>query len=239
MIAARARTIAGVAAALLLVGACARMESCRPASATRQAAAARPAVVDPAAPLPTLKIAFLGDSLTVGLGLLSEQSYPSEIHRMFSSEGYQNVDVLNAGVSGDTTAAGLRRVDEVFEPDVRILVVALGGNDALRGISPQDTKENLARIIEAGLAKNVNVVLVGMMAPPNLGADYAEAFSNAFISLATEYKKKITYVPFLLEGVAGNPMLNQADGIHPNPEGAKLVAQHLYPTLHTLVDSIQ
>jgi acyl-CoA thioesterase-1 len=185
------------------------------------------------------KIVFLGDSLTAGLGLLSDQAYPAVIGNQFAVDGYSEVEVVNAGVSGDTTAGGLRRLGDALESGVRILVVALGGNDALRGLSPTQTHDNLAAIIRGAEAQGVQVVLVGMLAPPNLGPDYRDAFSRAFVDLARENKKTVAYVPFLLEGVAGNPALNQPDGIHPTAEGAKIVADHLYPTLRTLVDAMQ
>jgi acyl-CoA thioesterase-1 len=166
------------------------------------------------------------------------QAFPSRLQDMFAAEGYGEVEVLNAGVSGDTTAGGLRRVESVLAPNVRILLVALGGNDALRGLSATQTRENLAAIIEGSLQRGVRVMLAGMEAPTNLGEDYRTAFRGAFTQLASEYRGRISVVPFLLEGVAADPALNQADGIHPNEQGAKLVAEHLYPTLRDMVDQI-
>jgi acyl-CoA thioesterase-1 len=186
-----------------------------------------------------IKIVFLGDSVTAGLGLLADQAYPTLIANQFAADGYSQVEIVNAGVSGDTTAGGLRRLGDALESGVRILVVALGGNDALRGLNPTQTHDNLAAIIRGGEAQGVQVVLVGMLAPPNLGPDYRDAFSRAFVDLAREHKKTVAYVPFLLEGVAGNPALNQPDGVHPTAEGAKIVADHLYPTLRNLVDAMQ
>jgi acyl-CoA thioesterase I len=185
-----------------------------------------------------IKIAFLGDSLTSGFGLLTDESYPSRIQELFAGEGYGEVEVLNGGVSGDTTAGGRRRVEGLLEPGVRILVVALGGNDALRGLAVAQTRENLAAIIDTGLQKSVQVLLVGMEAPTNLGPDYQTAFHDAFPSVAQSFGPRIDFVPFLLEGVAGNPAFNQADGIHPNQAGARKVAEHLYPTLRNIVDRI-
>jgi acyl-CoA thioesterase-1 len=186
-----------------------------------------------------MKLVFLGDSVTAGLGLLADQAYPALVGNQFAADGYSQVEVVNAGVSGDTTAGGLRRLGGALEPGVRILVVALGGNDALRGLSPTETHDNLAAIIRGAEAQGVQVVLVGMLAPPNLGPDYRDAFARVFIDLARDNKKTVAYVPFLLEGVAGNPALNQPDGIHPTAEGAKIVADHLYPTLRNLVDAMQ
>jgi acyl-CoA thioesterase-1 len=184
----------------------------------------------------TVGIAFLGDSLTAGFGLLSEEAYPAVIGELFLNEGYPEVRVINAGVSGDTTAGGLRRVDTLFEPDVRILVVALGGNDALRGLTTIQTRENLRAIIDTARAAGLDVLLTGMQAPTNLGPDYQLAFRQLFVDLAVGYGDAIEFVPFLLEGVAANPALNQADGIHPNAEGAKVIAELLYPRLRVLVD---
>jgi acyl-CoA thioesterase-1 len=184
------------------------------------------------------KIVFLGDSLTAGLGLLSEQAYPVLIGQKFAAEGYANVEVINAGISGDTTAGGARRVEDLLEPDVRILFVALGGNDALRGLSTAQTRENLAAIIAAARAKGAAVFLAGMEAPTNLGPDYQQGFHAIFSQLARDNKDIVTLGPFLLEGVAGVPGLNQSDGIHPNPEGAKVIAENLYPKLRVMVDSM-
>lgn len=200
------------------------------------AAAAGPATAASADPR-TFKIAFLGDSLTAGFGLLSEQAYPAQIEKLFIAEGYDEVDVINAGISGDTTAGGLRRVEGVLEPGVKVLVVALGGNDALRGLTTRDTHDNLLQIIQTARGKGVQVFLCGMLAPTNLGEDYRKNFADVFTQLLSE-SRGITFVPFLLEGVAANPALNLADGIHPNPEGARVIAQLLYPKLRTIVDSL-
>jgi len=184
----------------------------------------------------SLKIAFLGDSLTAGFGLLSQQSFPSLIQEMFAAEGYDEVEVLNAGMSGDTSAGGVRRVQGLLEPGVKILVVALGGNDALRGLSAAQTHDHLADIIKTARSRGVAVMLCGMEAPTNLGEDYRTAFRETFMQLFRENQGQMVFVPFLLEGVAGNPALNQADGIHPNEQGSKIIAEALYPKLRDLVD---
>lgn len=184
------------------------------------------------------KIAFLGDSLTAGLGLTSQQAYPALIEQMFDAEGYTQIEVLNGGVSGDTTAGSLRRVNQTLESGVRILVVALGANDALRGLTTQQTSENLKNIIEAARANNVAVLIAGMEAPTNLGADYRDSFRSLFTNLLREYQGSIAFVPFLLEGVAANPALNQEDGIHPNADGQRIIAQLLYPKLRDIVDQL-
>lgn len=186
----------------------------------------------------TTGIVVLGDSLTAGLGVLEEESFPARLQALFIEEGYEEVEVINAGISGDTTAGGLRRVDSLITPDVKVAIVALGGNDALRGLSVADTKRNLQAIISRFLDSGVSVVLAGMEGPTNLGEDYRAGFRNAFRELASEYGAQIRFVPFLLEGVAGMPALNQADGIHPNPEGAQMIADLLHPTVRDLVDQI-
>ncbi|MEO7191017.1 MAG: arylesterase [Vicinamibacterales bacterium] len=183
-------------------------------------------------------IVFLGDSVTVGYGLTLTQAFPLRIQDMFHAEGYNEIEVLNAGATGDTTAGALRRVEQLIEPNVKILVVALGGNDALRGLSTTQTRENVKAIIEGAQARGVAVMLAGMEAPPNLGEDYQAAFRAAFAQLARDYRGSISYMPFLLEGVAGNPSLNQADGIHPNEQGARIIADHLYPRLRDMVDQL-
>jgi acyl-CoA thioesterase-1 len=184
-------------------------------------------------------IVVLGDSLTAGLGLVLEQSYPSRLQDLFMVEGYHEVDIMNAGVSGDTTAGGLRRIGELLHPGVRIVVVALGGNDSLRGLPNDQTRRNLAGIIDACLESGAAVLLAGMEGPTNLGEDYRTNFRNTFQELAAEYRGRgVRFVPFLLEGVAGMSHLNQPDGIHPTAEGANMIAEHLYPTLRDMVDEI-
>jgi acyl-CoA thioesterase-1 len=184
------------------------------------------------------RIVFLGDSLTAGLGLLTEDAYPRLIQQKFADEGYSNVEVANAGISGDTTAGGLQRLDSALDADAKILVVALGGNDALRGLPVDQTRENLKQIVDTALSKGLMVLLAGMEAPTNLGEDYQQAFHGAFVQLARTYRDRVVYMPFLLEGVAGHPELNQMDGIHPNRAGAALIADHMYPKLRLMVDEM-
>lgn len=184
-------------------------------------------------------VVILGDSLTAGLGLVTAQAFPARLQAKFEAEGYSEVEILDAGVSGDTTAGGLRRVESLLAPgNVRILVVALGGNDALRGLSVTQTRQNLKAIVDTALESGVDVMLTGMEGPTNLGEDYRARFRATFSDLAAEYGSRVTFVPFLLEGVAGNPALNQADGIHPNAEGAALIADHLYQPLQNMVDQL-
>jgi acyl-CoA thioesterase-1 len=181
------------------------------------------------------RIVILGDSLTAGLGLPVEQSYPSLIQQRLNREGLA-FEVVNAGVSGDTAAGGLARLDWAIEGNVRVLVVALGGNDGLRGLPPEQLKANLAQIIERAQARRLRVILAGIEAPPNYGRDYIVAFHKVYPALAREYK--VAFLPFLLEGVAGSETLNQPDGIHPTAEGARIMAAHLWPVLKSVLDDV-
>ena len=236
----RTRHLTLVALATLLVaGSGGLLIGCARPGQSGQPEQAGPPPVDPGtgqASEPAVEIAFLGDSLTAGLGLLAEQAYPNIIKQMFHAEGYTEVDVVNGGSSGDTTAGGARRVEQLLSSNTRILVVALGGNDALRGLTVQQTHDNLASILDLAIGRRVAVMLAGMLAPTNLGEDYQKGFQETFLRLSREYKNAIVFVPFLLEGVAGDPALNQADGIHPNAQGARVIAERLFPGLRRLVD---
>ena len=181
------------------------------------------------------KIVILGDSLTAGLGLVDTQSYPKLLQVKLDQEGFE-YEVVNAGVSGDTSAGGLRRLDWVLQEDVRVLIVALGANDGLRGLSVSEMKRNIGQIIETARAKNIVVILAGMEAPPNYGTEYATSFRQAYRELAQQYR--VLFVPFLLDRVAGQAALNQADGIHPNAEGAAIVADTVWNVLKPLLDQI-
>jgi acyl-CoA thioesterase-1 len=181
------------------------------------------------------QIVVLGDSLTAGLGLLDTESYPHVLQEKIDRDGFK-YQVVNAGVSGDTSAGGLRRLDWALEGDVRVLILALGANDGLRGLPVAEMKTNLARIIEAARAKNIVVILAGMEAPPNYGAEYAAAFRQAYRDLARQYH--LQFVPFLLDKVAGQAALNQGDGIHPNPQGAAIVADTVWNVLKPLLNQI-
>jgi acyl-CoA thioesterase-1 len=170
--------------------------------------------------------------LTAGLGLAVDQSFPSLIGKKLQARGLE-YDVVNAGVSGDTSAGGLRRLDWSLEGDVRVLIVALGGNDALRGLPPREMKKNLATILDRARDRKIAVVLAGMEAPPNNGADYTREFRGVYSELASEYK--VPLIPFLLQGVAGDAALNQADGIHPNVRGAEIVADLVWKELEPVL----
>ena len=179
------------------------------------------------------RIVALGDSLTDGLGLQRDETYPVRLQEILRAEGY-DVEVVNASVSGDTTAGGLRRLGWALEGDVRILIVALGGNDGLRGLPVGQMKENLREIVTRAHQKDVAVLLAGMEAPANFGSLYTDEFREVFHDLAREYE--VGFVPFLLEGVAGNADLNQADGIHPTADGARMIAAHMWPVLQSMLD---
>ena len=182
------------------------------------------------------RVVVLGDSLTAGLGLPSDQAYPAVLQRRLNDAGL-GYDVVNAGVSGDTSAGGLRRLDWALDGDVRVLIVALGGNDALRGLQPDELKRNLAQIIERAQARGVRVVLAGMDAPPNWGRGYIVAFHQVYPSVAAEYH--VAFVPFLLAGVGGHDELNQNDGIHPTVAGARIVADNVWAVLEPLAKQQQ
>lgn len=179
------------------------------------------------------RIVVLGDSLAAGLGLPIEESYPAILQRRIEELGYA-YEVVNMGVSGDTSAGGLSRLDWALDGDVRVLVVALGGNDGLRGLSPADMAANLGAIIDRARDRGVTVLLCGMEAPPNFGASYTMQFRAAYRQVARD--KRVAFVPFLLEGVAGVPALNQADGIHPNAAGAQRVADVVWKQLQPILD---
>ncbi len=225
---------------MAVVALCASMSSC--SSCTFGFGSEKEPVpgTPPAAPIAApaaqrAKIVALGDSLTAGLGLLESQAYPAVLQQRLDAEGY-DFDVVNAGVSGDTSAGALRRLDWALQGDVRVLVVAVGANDGLRGLSVDEMKQNLSEIVTRAKARNVTVVLAGMEAPPNYGREYALAFRRAFGEVARQ--ERIALVPFLLDQVAGHGDLNQEDGIHPNVRGAQIVADNVWTVLRPIVDQL-
>ena len=180
-------------------------------------------------------VAFLGDSLSAGLGVEEEQSFPRIVEARLLDLGW-SVEVLNAGISGDTTAGGVSRLKWILRQDPQIVVVELGANDGLRGLSIERTEANLRQIISAAEEAGARVLLAGMMVPPNYGADYSERFNAVYPSLADELG--VPLVPFLLEGVAAEPDLNQADGIHPNSAGHLRVAENVVPYLEVILEEL-
>lgn len=180
-------------------------------------------------------IVALGDSLTAGLGLDPDQAYPALLERQLRAEGF-TARVVNAGVSGDTSAAALRRAVWAMDGDVRIMIVALGGNDGLRGLPADQMKQNLVDIVSMARERGIAVLLAGMEAPPNFGSTYAAQFRQVFADVASDFD--LAFMPFLLAGVAADPALNQADGIHPNPEGARIVAAAVRASLEPLLPAL-
>jgi acyl-CoA thioesterase-1 len=222
-----------VALLLITMPACGSGESSSDQGAAPAAARSAETPV-PGAPQPAgrPRIVALGDSLTAGLGLEVGEAYPSRLQEKLDRAGL-NYEVVNAGVSGDTSAGGLRRVDWALEGDVHVLIVALGGNDALRGLPVEQLRQNLAEIIERAQARNIKVILAGMEAPPNFGAAYTAGFHQVYADLAKQYN--VALVPFLLDGVAGLPQMNQSDGIHPTAGGAQKVADNVWAALKPIV----
>ena len=183
---------------------------------------------------PAIKLVVLGDSLAAGLGLKPEQSFPSRLEAALRAQG-RNVTILNQGVSGDTTAGGLDRVDWLLADKPDIALIELGANDALRGLDPALAERNLSAIIEKLKAAGVTVWLAGMMAPRNFGPEYVAAFDGLYKRLADKYQAPL--YPFILDGVAQDPTLNQADGLHPNVRGAQVIADRLLPFVTRNLDA--
>jgi acyl-CoA thioesterase-1 len=200
------------------------------------APAARPAV-RPAAPVAdTPLVVFLGDSLTAGLGLAENEAYPAVLERELKEEGLQ-VRILNAGVSGDTTAGGLSRIGWLLGQKPDVVVVALGANDGLRALPVDQTGKNLREIIRRSQATGARVLLLGMKMPPNYGPEYTESFEGMYTAIAKDMS--VPFVPFLLEGVGGDRSLNQADGIHPTAEGQEILAKNVRPYLEEVMREVK
>lgn len=221
--------------AMILAGACSSDPPDPPAG--RRAAApggSGEAATSPAAARPVARprVVVLGDSLTAGYGLDPSQSYPALLQERVDRAGYE-FEVVNMGVSGDTSAGGVRRADWALEGEVRILILALGANDGLRGLPPSALQDNLGAIIDRAKAWGATVLLCGMEAPPNFGAAHTQAFRQVYRTLARQ--KEVELLPFLLEGVAGAPSLNQADGVHPNAEGARRIAERVWQRLEPML----
>jgi len=176
-------------------------------------------------------VAF-GDSLTAGFGVAPQETYPARLQKKLTRSGYR-YRVVNAGVSGDTTAGGVRRVDWVLKSKPDIVILELGANDGLRGLDLKETRANLTQIIQRLRAADVKVVLAGMKLPPNYGADYTRAFQSLYAELARQYD--VSLIPFFLEGVAAKSGLNQADGIHPTGPGYAVVVDTIWPVLAPLL----
>ena len=219
--------VLGLLAALVAAG-------CGSASAP-EAESGQPARSSASAPAPAARprIVFLGDSLTAGLGLPASQAFPSIIDETLRAEGF-DAQVVNAGISGDTAAGGRRRLDWALDGDVRVLVLALGANDGLRGNPVKAMQADLQAIIRHAKARGITVLLLGMEAPPNFGPEYTADFRRAFRDVADD--EDVAFVPFFLDGVAGLPELNQGDGLHPNAAGARRIAGTVWSALAPLVE---
>nr|WP_262914585.1 arylesterase [Pontibacter vulgaris] len=179
-------------------------------------------------------ILFFGNSLTAGYGLEPDQAFPAIIQGYIDSLDLP-YKVINAGVSGETSAGGKSRISWLLKQPVDVFVLELGANDGLRGISPTDTYQNLGTIIDKVREKNpdVKIVLAGMQMPPSMGRNFTDEFKQVYTRLAEE--KKVALIPFLLHGVGGNPKLNQADGVHPTIEGQKILAKNTWEILENLI----
>ena len=177
-------------------------------------------------------IVALGDSITSGLGVAADEAYPALLEVRLRRDGYA-FRVVNAGVSGDTTAGGLRRVDWVLRAQPEIVIVALGANDGLRGQPPQTTRANLEAIVMRLQTAGTRVLLAGMRMPPNYGETFTRQFEAVFPAVAR--RANVALIPFLLDGVAADPTLNQADGLHPNAAGHRVIADRLWPHLRPLL----
>jgi acyl-CoA thioesterase-1 len=217
---------------ILVAAACGQPDRERPAPArvdttsSTPSAAAQPAVAPP-------RIVFLGDSLTAGYGLTRGEEVPALIQARLTANGYR-YEVVNAGVSGDTSAGGLSRLDWSLEGNVAALVVELGGNDGLRGLPVSQLKQNLTEIITRARQRGIKVILTGMEAPPNYGPLYTAEFRQVFREVAKEHD--VVFMPFYLEGVAGDPSLNLSDGIHPNAAGSRVIEERLWRVLEPLLE---
>ena len=181
----------------------------------------------------TTTIVFLGDSLTEGYGLEKSEAFPYLFEQALKAKGYKDIKVINAGISGSTSASALSRVKWYLRIKPTILVLALGANDGLRGLDPQAMKKNLAMAIKLALERNIQVVLAGIKIPPNYGIQYTKEFEAVYPQLAEEFK--IPFIPFLLDGVAARPEMNLPDGIHPNSRGHQIIARHVLENLLPLL----
>ena len=185
----------------------------------------------------SFRILILGDSLTEGYGVSAQQAFPSllekKLNNEFSSDKNSSYEIINAGISGSTSSGGVSRIEWLLKSKPDFLILALGGNDGLRGVPVEETKNNLEKIILAAKSKDIPTLLAGMKMPPNYGIEYTREFSKQFEDLANQ--EDVPLIPFLLEGVGGNPAMNLPDRIHPNPAGHQKIAQTIY---HNLINHL-
>ena len=189
-------------------------------------------------PVKEQRIVFFGDSITAGLGVEPEQAYPALIQQKIDSLGW-HFDVVNAGLSGETSSGGLSRIDWVLQKPISVFVLELGGNDGLRGIDLSLTEENLQKIINRVEAKypRAKIILAGMEVPPNLGQKYTKQFKEMYPALAQ--KNNVALIPFLLQNVGGIRSLNQQDGIHPTAKGHVIVAENVWKVLKPILKNLR
>ena len=183
-----------------------------------------------------LRLVALGDSLSAGLGLPPGQAFPDRLQASLRAKGW-DVDVVNAGVSGDTARDGLARYDWAVPPGADALIVEFGANDMLRGLPPEATKKALSAILDRARAARLAVLIAGMRAAPNLGADYGRDFDSIYLALAKAYDAEL--YPFFLEGVAADPKLNQKDGLHPNADGVDVIVDRMLPSVEALLRRVK
>ena len=181
----------------------------------------------------SFRILILGDSLTEGYGVSAQQAFPSLLEKKlndeFSSDKNSSYEIINAGISGSTSSGGVSRIEWLLKSKPDFLILALGGNDGLRGVPVEETKNNLEKIILAAKSKDIPTLLAGMKMPPNYGIEYTREFSKQFEDMANQ--ENVPLIPFLLEGVGGNPAMNLPDRIHPNPAGHQKIAETVYQNL--------
>ena len=182
-----------------------------------------------------LRILVLGDSLTAGYGLEAQDAFPEQLEQTLQAAGH-NVTVINAGVSGDTTAGGLARLDWALSDRPQVVILELGANDALRGLPPEQTRKNLEAIINRLQKEQIVVLLAGMRSPRNFGFNHYNKFDRIFPELAEQYE--VAFYPFFLEGVATVRRYNLSDGMHPNPEGVKVIVQGILPTVEAVLNQL-
>jgi acyl-CoA thioesterase I len=184
----------------------------------------------------TIRLVVLGDSLTAGLGLPPGKAFPDRLQAALRARGW-DVDVLNAGVSGDTAADGLARYDWAVPANADALIIELGANDMLRGLDPEATKKALSAILDKAHAARLPTLIAGMRAAPNLGAEYDRAFDVIYPALAKDHD--VALYPFFLDGVAGDPKLNQADGMHPTAEGVDAIVERIAPSVEEVLKQVK
>ena len=191
---------------------------------------AAPALAQP------VKVVVLGDSLSAGLGLSAADAFPAKLQKALKDKGI-DVAIMNAGVSGDTASGGRDRLDWSVPNGTEAVIVELGANDALRGTDPAITRSALSDIVSRLKARGVAVLLLGMLAPPNYGSDYAARFNTIYPDLSKSFG--VPLYPFFLDGVAADPKLNQADGIHPTAEGVDIIVKKILPTVEAFIGTIR